>query len=657
LIAFILPPTNAPFLTHIKGHMIKNSLILIAVVLSLILAPGCGEKATPPAEESTGKPDGSGAASSGAAPQGPHVRVDTPATKPSPQKTSMAEVAKHLDFGGSSFSYKSNEGMGFALVGMFSIIETMMQADADPQAMAALKVARNVYEQSGFKAISGTGSSSFVMENGITRNVSMAHYWPGKDKGFMWELIGGPEHELGGLKLMPANTTLAMHGDLDLTAGWKWIKAFMAEQDPAMAREFNTMLTQMANENIPVDELLESLGGEVGMSVVLHPTKTVKVPVGGGWKVDEQGNERFVPETITLPEPGLVLAVKVKDTLLFQMLGGMLQAQGAEATDVNGVKMLTIIPPPGEEIPFPLSPTMMKSGDYLIFASTQNLAKEVLDIQAGKSKGLAGTADFLKITAGMDLKGNHLFYLSPHLKSMGLKLAEEALAKEREFNDPNKRAAMMNFMGMFAGYLSHQVILVKRMPNGLLMDNRATGGGLMSFGGGGTGTVATVGILASMLLPALAKAKAKANAIKSVNNAATLVKGMYGYATDNDGRLPPANQWCDAVLRDVGTERVFMSPQDPTMQDDAPGKRSSYAMNAAVAGKNINQLPPDTVLVFECPLGWNGSGGLADIQRARAQRESYGSLLRIAVTMADGSSRQATFGELGRFNWTGQRRR
>jgi len=535
----------------------------------------------------------------------------------------------------------------------------MIQAEGDPEGLAALKVARNVYEQSGFKAISGTGSSSFVMENGITRNARMAHYWPGKDKGFMWELIGGPEHELGGLKLMPANTTLAMHGDLDLTAGWKWIKAFMAEQDPAMAREFNTMLTQMANENIPVDELLESLAGEVGMSVVLHPTKTVKVPVGGGWKIDEQGNERFVQETITLPEPGFVLAVKVKDTLLLEMLGGWLQAQGAEATDVNGVKMLTFIPPPGEEIPFPLSPTMMKSGDYLIFASTQNLAKEVLDIQAGKSKGLAGTADFLKITAGMDLKGNHLFYLSPHLKSMGLKLAEEALAKEREFKDPNKRAAMMNFMGMFAGYLSHQVILVKRMPNGLLMDNRATGGGLMSFGGGGTGTVATVGILASMLLPALAKAKAKANAIKSINNASQLGRGLHGYASENDGRLPPANRWCDAILREVGSERVFMSPQDPwggTVEEGKPNP-SSYAMNAAVAGKNLNELAQDTVLVFECPVDWNGTGGLEDIRRARAQMGSYRSLQVIAVTLADGSSRQVPFGQLDGLNWTGQRRR
>ena len=638
----------------------KKQLFLSAGLLSLVLAAGCGkdnpvEPASPESSGPSAADGGGGGSASGA--QAPHVKTEMPTAKASPQKTSMAEVAKHLDFGGSAFSYKSNEGMGSALAGLFSIIETMMQAEGDPQAMAALKVARNVYEQSGFKAISGTGSSSFVMENGITRNARMAHYWPGKDKGFMWELIGGPEHELGGLKLMPANTTLAMHGDLDLTAGWKWIKAFMAEQDPAMAREFNTMLTQMANENIPVDELLESLAGEVGMSVVLHPTKTVKVPVGRRWEIDEQGNERFVPETITLPEPGFVLAVKVKDTLLLEMLGGMLQAQGAEATDVNGVKMLTLALPPGEA-PFPLSPTMMKAGDYLVFTSTQDLAKEVLDIQAGKSKGLSGTADFLKITAGMDLKGNHLFYLSPLLKSMGLKLVEEALAKEQEFKDLNKRGAMMKFINLFAGYLSHQVILVKRMPNGLLVDNRAAGGGLMA-GGGGTGTVATVGILASMLLPALAKAKAKANAIKSINNASQLGRGLHGYASENDGRLPPANRWCDAILREVGSERVFMSPQDPwagTVEEGKPNP-SSYAMNAAVAGKNLNELAQDTVLVFECQVDWNGTGGLEDIRRARAQMGSYRSLQVIAVTLADGSSRQVPFGQLDGLNWTGQRRR
>jgi hypothetical protein len=368
-------------------------------------------------------------------------------------------------------------------------------------------------------------------------------------------------------------------------------------------------------------------------------------------------NGAFVPQTIELPEPGLVLAVKVKNDLLLNMIGSMLGAQGAEFKEVNGVELTILEAPPGAT-PFPLSPAVMKTGDYLVFASTQELAKEVLSIQSGQSKGLAGTADFQKVTAGMELKGNHLFYLSPLVRALGLKLVEDALAKEREFQNPQARAAMMKLVNVGAAYLSHQVVLGKRLPNGLLVDNRATGAGLMSGGVGGTGTVATVGILASMLLPALAKAKAKANAIKSVNNAKQLGIGLIAHAGDNDDKLPDAGKWCDATLRDVGSARVYVSPQDPTAQarTEAGQKFSSYALNAAVAGKNLADLPFDTVLVFECPLGWNGTGGLADIQRARTQPGLYGQLQNIAVTMVDGSSRQVRFSELERLNWTGVKR-
>ncbi len=644
-----------------KETIVKKFNILPIVLFAIGLVAGCGkgdsnDNTTPPPKDNGA---GAGEGGGGSVPLSPHQRAETPAAKASPQKSSMAEVAKHLDFGGSAFSYQSNEGMGTMMEGMLSFIETMLKAEGDPKALAVLKVLRSAYEESGLNDISGTGSSSFITENGIRRNAMMAHHWPGQDKGLLWKLLGGPAHELDGLKLMPANTALAMHGDLDVAAGWAWIKAFMAKQDPAMAREFNAMLSQMANNNVPVEELLQSLGGEAGVSVLLHPTKTVEFPNGGKWEVDAKGNDRFVQETITIPEPGFVLAVKVKNTLLMQMLGGMLQAQGAEETSIDGVKAFTLMPPPGEEIPFPLSPTLLKLSDYLVLASTKELAGELASIQSGKSKGLAGTAEFQKVTAGMELKGNHLFYLSPAVKTMGLKLVEEALAGEREFRDPNARAAMMQLIGMFANYVSHQVILVKRLPDGLLVDNRATGGGLMAGGGGGAGTVATVGVLASMLLPALAKAKAKANAIKSVNNAASLGKALLGYSQDNGNKLPAGARWCDDILREAQTRKIYVSPQDPSasVRAEAGQDFSSYALNAAVAGKGYFDLAPDTVLVFECPLGWNGSGGAADIHGMRARNPLYGSLQTIAVVLADGSARQVRFTESNGLNWTGQKRR
>ena len=74
--------------------------------------------------------------------------------------------------------------------------------------------------------------------------------------------------------------------------------------------------------------------------------------------------------------------------------------------------------------------------------------------------------------------------------------------------------------------------------------------------------IAIIGILASMLLPALAKAKAKSQRIKCVAQLGQISKALKGFAGDNDQRMPwmLGNPEADAVADTANQEQGLRSP-------------------------------------------------------------------------------------------------
>ena len=99
--------------------------------------------------------------------------------------------------------------------------------------------------------------------------------------------------------------------------------------------------------------------------------------------------------------------------------------------------------------------------------------------------------------------------------------------------------------------------------------------------------IAIIGILASMLLPSLAKAKQKALRIKCMNNLSQIGKAMFMFGQDNDDWFP-WNDWCPpfsvkaehfaqnykedpgsifacrGLKRELVTPKILLSPCDPT---------------------------------------------------------------------------------------------
>jgi hypothetical protein len=123
--------------------------------------------------------------------------------------------------------------------------------------------------------------------------------------------------------------------------------------------------------------------------------------------------------------------------------------------------------------------------------------------------------------------------------------------------------------------------------------------------------VAPVAVMAGMLLPALSKAKGKAQSISCVNNLKQIGLAARIFAVDHEDNFPPSFL---AMTNELVSPRVLICPQDPGAASAAGAtwsnwdvSRSSYVYVAP--GLKEGKVDPQTV-VFRCRV--HGHEGLAD---------------------------------------------
>ncbi len=153
--------------------------------------------------------------------------------------------------------------------------------------------------------------------------------------------------------------------------------------------------------------------------------------------------------------------------------------------------------------------------------------------------------------------------------------------------------------------------------------------------------IAIIAILASMLLPALSKARASAQSIKCLGNNKQMALGALMYATDNNewvltgdrSKMLDGKAWPEQLRRYLGSQKIFECPSYSNDRysdtgwtfDDGELYQGAYGMNARMGAEDnnphteIHKLPGPTGNTFPVFLEINGPCGLALIHLSRGE--------------------------------------
>lgn len=104
---------------------------------------------------------------------------------------------------------------------------------------------------------------------------------------------------------------------------------------------------------------------------------------------------------------------------------------------------------------------------------------------------------------------------------------------------------------------------------------------------------------------AFSLARSSAKKAACLSNLKQLGLGLNMYIQDYDEKLPPVNQWSDAVYPYVKNKRIYICPSDTNPQ-------CSYSFYDRVVGVKLKQIlkPAETPAIFDGPGGWNASSSI-----------------------------------------------
>jgi hypothetical protein len=441
----------------------------------------------------------------------------------SAERTSFTEVTDQLDPGGNFFLYL---GTAQWLEHLSTKVETWRTTftampDLTPDKTAninkAFDLVNHLIKDSGVEDITGVGMSSVEIEKGMFRNKMLLHHYPGTGTGFLWKLCGTEPHALTGLDLLPANTALAAFSDMDLPLLWKVTQDEVAKSGFPQAQDFVQKLPAQFEQKTKLkwDAFLKSVGGEFGFVLTLNESNTIPIPLPSG--------------ALTIPEPGLLLVLKVNDDTVFNRIDQQLKANPQViSVEQTGLKMRTMPVP----IPFigMLRPTTASSGGYLFIASSDALVNEALAVKSGKSPGLKSTDEFKRLSKNIPDQGNQFTFMSEHFGRILFQVQEQAISGPLA-RGGSSAAQSKWLQSLFHTRPAFAYSVGVNTPQGCL----TVGNGSQSFANMALlPVVAVPGMLAAIAIPNFVKARSTAQLNSCINNLRQLDAAENQWALEKD---------------------------------------------------------------------------------------------------------------------------
>ena len=336
----------------------------------------------------------------------PHVqKYQKAAQAAASQKAPIDEVNEQLDLRGDYHFTRNVSGLTIEAGDWMNNFSR--DTATTPEAKGIVALARDALQKGGVSKIDALGMSSVFIKAGQFRHVAMVHH-PNNSTNRLWRVLDNNGTALNGLRLMPGDAVLAVHGRVNVSEMSRWVSE-LSTSNPL------TNAWQSLKQELPKDTLMQSWTGEMGLFLSVNSTQF-------------RANNA---ERSELGKPSLMLVLGVKDGALEKVLGEQLKdlQEPARTADINRknvpLRVYEKLELPEEISRLDCVPSICQSANYLVMSlsfsdvAASNALNRHIATQAGM---MGGTSDWAALlgqnTGSMNVpKANLIFFLAPRFST------------------------------------------------------------------------------------------------------------------------------------------------------------------------------------------------------------------------------------------------